>query len=175
MNNIEISQRFYLFIFFYSERHIYMQQQKTCYILKYTYRIRSNYFTVTIIAQMHCKIYTIQYLAGPNMSCSICNIFQIFFTSSTLHFLILLFGNTCNSLIVSTVCYLLQLVNDEYNLCNLTTSDFIPELFIIFDFSMEPTWDFIWSLHTFHKISQLVRLFSETHIHFSASKVPICR
>ena len=32
---------------------------------KYTYHIRSNYFTVTIIAQMHCKIYTIQYLAGP--------------------------------------------------------------------------------------------------------------
>ena len=71
------------------------------------------------------------------MSCSICNIFQIFFTSSTLHFLILLFVTTCNSLIVSPVCYLFQLVNDKYNLCNLTTSDFIPELLIIFDFNID--------------------------------------
>ena len=138
---------------------------------KYTYHIRSNYFAVTIIAQMHCKIYTIQDLAGPNPSCFICNIFQIFFTSSTLHFLILLFGDTCNSSIVSTVCYLFQLVNDKYNLCNLTTSDFIPELFIIFDFSMEPTWDFIWSLHTFHK----VRLFSNTYsfLRFQSSHLQI--
>ena len=33
--------------------------------------------------------------------------------------------------------------------CNLAASDFIPE--IIFDFNMEPTWNFIWSFHSFHK------------------------
>ena len=86
---------------FFLFRKIYIHATtKDMLYTKYTYHTRSNYFTVTIIAQTYCKICTIQYLAGPNMSCSICNIFQIFFTSSTLHFLILLFGNTCNSLVI---------------------------------------------------------------------------
>ena len=124
----------------------------------YTYHIRSNYFAVTVIAQMYFKIYTIQYLVGPNMLGSICNIFQIFSTSSTLRFIIVLFGNTCNSLILSTVFnlfQLIQLISFHNSLSSLISvwnqHGNVYDLFIL-PVKFPSLWDY-----------------SHTHIHFSAS------
>ena len=61
---------------FFTLKNIYTCNNKSMLYTRYTYHIRSNYISVTLMAEMYFKIYTIQYIVGPHMHCSICNIFQ---------------------------------------------------------------------------------------------------
>ena len=83
--------------------------------------------------------------------------------------------NSYKNSVVQAVYCLIQPVSDLYNSFNFSASDLIAELFIIFDFNTEPTWDRMWSLHIFHKISKLITLFSNTHsfLRFQSSHLQI--